>query len=74
MKKRQPPLRMLVDFLMLLLSVTLMGGTLLFTDDRVHQILGMVLLVLWACHVVLNRRWYGAVFKGTYAPDRKSVV
>ena len=30
----------------------------LFPDDRVHQIFGIALLVLWIVHVVLNRHWY----------------
>ncbi|HBG65875.1 MAG TPA: endonuclease [Treponema sp.] len=63
-------LRMPIDCTMTVLSVILMGGTMLFPDDRVHQILGMVLLALWICHTVLNRRWYGSLLKGTYHPYR----
>lgn len=57
---------MMIDILMTILSVVLMGGTVLFADDRVHQILGMVLLGLWAVHTVLNHRWYGSIFRGRY--------
>ena len=63
-------LRMPLDILMTILSVILMGGTMLFPDDRIHQICGIALLVLWAVHVVLNRRWYGSLFKGKYQPFR----
>lgn len=59
-------LRIPLDITMTALSVILMGGTILFPDDRVHQILGMVLIVLWVAHIALNRRWYGAIFKGRY--------
>lgn len=59
-------LRMPLDLLMTILSIILMGGTILFPDDRVHQILGMFLLVLWIFHTVLNHRWYGLLFKGKY--------
>ena len=59
-----------LDILMTILSVILMGGTMLFPDDRIHQICGIALLVLWAVHVVLNRRWYGSLFKGKYQPFR----
>ena len=57
---------MMIDISMTILSVILMGGTVLFADDRVHQILGMVLLGLWAVHTVLNHRWYGSIFRGRY--------
>ena len=63
-------LRMPLDILMTLLSVILMGGTVLFPDDRIHQICGISLIVLWVVHIVLNRRWYGALFKGKYQPYR----
>ena len=61
---------MLVDITMTVLSVILMGGTVLFSDDRVHQILGMVLLLLWILHIFFNRKWYGSVFRGSYNPFR----
>jgi len=63
-------IRMIVDISMTILSVILMGGTVLFPNDKVHQILGMALLALWAVHIVLNRKWYGAVLKGKYNPYR----
>ncbi|MBQ3320037.1 MAG: DUF4405 domain-containing protein [Spirochaetia bacterium] len=59
-----------VDITMTILSIILMGGTVLFPDDRVHQVLGMVLMVLWIVHTLLHRRWYGALFKGKYNPYR----
>ena len=62
--------RMPLDILITLLSIILMGGTMLFPDDRVHQICGISLIVIWGIHVVLNRRWYGSLFKGNYQPYR----
>ena len=62
--------RILLDILMTLLSIILMGGTMLFPDDRVHQICGISLIVIWVAHLVLNRRWYGSLFKGNYQPYR----
>lgn len=61
---------MSVDIAMTVLSIILMGGTVLFPDDRVHQCLGMMMLVLWIVHTVLHRRWYGALLKGKYNPYR----
>ena len=63
-------IRMAIDTAMTVLSVVLMGGTVLFPDDRVHQVLGMALLALWIVHTVLHRTWYAALFKGKYPPYR----
>ena len=63
-------IRMPLDILMTILSIILMGGTMLFPDDRVHQICGISLIVIWVAHLVLNRRWYGSLFKGNYQPYR----
>ena len=63
-------LRLPLDILMTILSIILMGGTMLFPDDRVHQICGISLIVIWGIHVVLNRRWYGSLFKGNYQSYR----
>ena len=63
-------LRMPIDITMTLLSIILMGGNYFFPADIVHEILGLVLFLLWAVHISLNRRWYGAIFKGKYNPYR----
>ncbi len=63
-------LRMTIDITMTILSIILMGGNYLFPADLVHEILGVGLFVLWALHIILNRRWYGAIFRGKYKPYR----
>ena len=63
-------LKMTIDITMTILSIILMGGNYLFPADIVHEILGVGLFVLWAVHIVLNRRWYKAIFKGKYKPYR----
>ena len=63
-------LRMPLDFLMTILSIILMGGIILFQDDRIHQIMGMTLLALWTIHIVFNRRWFCSLFRGEYQPYR----
>ena len=63
-------LRMTIDITMTILSIILMGGNYLFPADLVHEILGVGLFVLWTLHIILNRRWYGAIFKGNYNPYR----
>lgn len=62
--------RISLDITMTILSIILMGGNYLFPADIVHEILGVGLFVLWALHIILNRRWYGAIFKGKYNPYR----
>ncbi len=59
-----------IDIAMTLLSIILMGGNYFFPADIVHEILGVALLLLWAIHIALNRRWYGAIFRGSYNPYR----
>ncbi len=63
-------LRMTIDITMTILSIILIGGNYLFSADIVHEILGVGLFVLWAVHIILNRRWYGAIFRGNYNPYR----
>ncbi len=63
-------LRMTIDITMTILSIILMGGNYLFPADLVHEILGVALFALWAVHIALNRRWYGAIFRGKYNPYR----
>lgn len=63
-------LRMTIDITMTILSIILMGGNYLFPADIVHEILGVGLFVLWGLHIALNRRWYGAIFRGNYNPYR----
>ena len=63
-------IRMPIDIVMTILSIILMGGNYLFPADIVHEIFGLVLFVLWAVHITLNRRWYGAIFRGKYNPYR----
>ena len=63
-------MKMFIDITMTVLSIIQMGGAVLFPDERVHQILGITLLIFWIIHIVLHRRWYGTMFKGKYNPYR----
>ena len=67
---RTQRLRMTIDITMTILSIILMGGNYLFPADLVHEILGVGLFFLWVVHIILNRRWYGAIFRGKYNPYR----
>ena len=63
-------LRLTLDIVMTLVSIVLMGGAYLFSANIAHEILGVALFVLWAVHITLNHRWYGAVFRGQYNARR----
>lgn len=63
-------LRIPIDITMTLLSIILMGGNYFFPANIVHEIFGLALFLLWAVHIALNRRWFGAMFKGKYNPYR----
>lgn len=62
--------RVPVDVAMTLISVALMGGTMLFPDERVHKILGAVLFALWIAHHIFNPHYFASMLKGKYTPYR----
>ena len=59
---------------MAVLTLILMGGNGLFYNafggaldsELIHEILGVVLFVLWGIHIVWNRAWIKGVLKGKY--------
>ena len=59
-------IRMPLDIAMTVATLVLMGGNYFFESTAVHEILGVVLLVLWAVHISLNRRFFLSLFKGRY--------
>ena len=59
-------IRMMLDIAMTVATLVLMGGNYFFESTAVHEILGVVLLVLWAVHITLNRRFFLSLFKGRY--------
>ena len=63
-------IRLPLDIMMTLVSIVLMGGNFLFPAEIIHEILGVVLFVLWTVHIALNHRWYSAIFRGKYNPYR----
>ena len=51
-------------------SLLLMGGYMFFPWAPAHEIIGVLLIAVWAVHVYANRRWFKAVFRGRYNPYR----
>lgn len=61
-------IRMIVDTLMLLLM--LLEYSKLYTGQLLHEIFGIILLVLFIVHNVLNINFYKNIFKGKYNGQR----
>lgn len=60
--------RLALDLAML--GLILLSFAYQLTGNTLHEVLGFVLFSLLAAHTVLNRRWYGALFKGRQSPRR----
>lgn len=61
-------IQMLVDIAMTVLLTMLMAYSLI--GEKLHEIIGSVIFVLFIIHHILNRKWYMAIFKGKYTPRR----
>ena len=44
------------------------------TGEAAHEWCGLAMTVLVVAHQILNRRWYGALFKGKYSAYRMAVT
>lgn len=62
MKKHN--IRLIVDIAMTVLLPMLMAYSLI--GEMLHEIIGTAIFVLFIVHHILNRKWYGALFKGKY--------
>ncbi len=60
--------RMIIDIAMSILLVLLMAYSLI--GELFHEIAGTAIFVLFIIHQILNRKWYGGLFKGRYTPSR----
>ena len=65
MKKK---LRIFIDISMIILLVILMGYYI--TENKIHEILGITLFVLFIIHNILNIKWYKSIFKGKHTFQR----
>lgn len=57
-------IRMIIDIVMFVLLIILMGYHI--TNNKIHEILGIITFVLFIIHHILNIRWYKNLFKGKY--------
>ena len=60
--KKRMMVRRIVDICMTILLLCLMAYQV--TGEEAHEWIGMVMTALVVVHQILNRRWYGAIFKG----------
>ena len=65
-------LRHITDALLTLLLLCLMAFQV--TGEAVHEWSGVAMTALLVLHHVLNRRWYGTLFKGRYSARRVIAV
>ena len=61
-------IKRIVDVVLTVLLLFLMAFQI--TGETLHEWLGISMTVVLIVHHILNRRWYGAVFKGRYTPYR----
>jgi len=68
MRTRQTKIRRIVDVGMTVLLLMQMAYQVM--GEAAHEYLGMGMTALVIVHQILNRRWYGAAFKGKYTAYR----
>ena len=61
-------IRLMIDISMTVLLPFLMAYSLI--GEAFHEVVGTAIFVLFIVHHLLNRRWYGALFKGKYNARR----
>jgi Domain of unknown function (DUF4405) len=57
-------IRMVIDLTMTILMLVAMAYQI--TGNTIHELVGVVLLILFVVHNIINRRWYKTIFKGKY--------
>jgi hypothetical protein len=62
-------IRLVIDLTMTILMLVAMAYQI--TGNTIHELVGVVLLLLFIAHNILNRRWYKTIFKGKHHVQRK---
>ncbi|MED4070998.1 DUF4405 domain-containing protein [Priestia endophytica] len=57
-------IRLVIDLAMTVLMLVVMAYHV--TGNTIHELVGVVLFVLFIVHNILNRRWYKTIIKGKY--------
>ena len=61
-------LNMIVDISMVILLPMLMGYSLV--GETAHEVIGIAMAALMIGHIIMNRKWFAAIFKGRYNARR----
>jgi hypothetical protein len=61
-------IKLVIDSMMLVFMLLAMAYTI--TGNRIHEMLGVFLFVLFIVHNILNRQWYKTIFKSKYTVQR----
>ncbi len=64
----QKRIRLIIDIGMTLLLPLLMAYSLI--GEMFHEIVGTLIFILFIIHHVMNRRWFGSLFKGKHGAGR----
>ena len=72
LKKHNTMIRRTVDVCMTILLLCLMAYQV--TGEALHEWIGIGMTVLVIIHQILNRKWYGALFKGKYKAYRMTTT
>ena len=56
--------RIIIDVIMYIIFIVLMGHHI--TENKIHEILGIVIFILFIIHNLLNFKFYKTIFKGKY--------
>ena len=67
-KNKKQILRIITDLAMTVLLLLLMGYSLV--GETAHEVLGVVMALLFAAHHILNRKWIKGLSRGKYTPFR----
>lgn len=70
--KQYMMIKRIVDVCMTVLLLCLMAYQV--TGEALHEWIGIGMTVLVIIHQILNRKWYGALFKGKYNPYRTATT
>ena len=58
-------IRITIDIIMFILFIILMGYHI--TENKIHEILGVITFIFFILHHVVNIKWYKTLFKGKYS-------
>lgn len=64
--------RIIINILMTIFFIVLMGYHI--TENKIHEYLGVITLLLMIIHNILNINWYKSLFKGKYNFQRTMYV